>query len=118
MRLKSEIWIHAYIRTCANANCPAYVVRHGDDDAGAPFIKINHLDGTASLYGPAPAGFSEVADDQRFVALFAAGNTSEADVDAYIKRQSDFDPDLWLIEVEDAKKRHFLEGWLSAAERE
>lgn len=53
MRLKSELWIHAYLRACAAADCPAFVVRHGDNDAGAPFIKINHLDGTASLYGPA-----------------------------------------------------------------
>lgn len=113
MRLKSEIWIRAYIRICANADCPAFVVRHGDDDAGAPFVKINHLDGTASLYGPAPAGFSEVADDQRFVVLFDAEDTPETVVDDYIKQQGEFDPDLWLIEVEDAKRRHFLEGWLA-----
>lgn len=115
MRLKSQLWIQAYIRACANENCPAMVVRHGDNDAGAPFIKINHLDGTASLYGPAPAGFSEVANDQRFVALMTAPETTEAEVDDYIQQQYAFDPDLWLIEVEDAKRRHFLDGWLATA---
>ncbi len=94
MRLKSQLWIQAYIRTCANENCPAMVVRHGDNDAGAPFIKINHLDGTASLYGPAPAGFTEVANDQRFVALMTAPETTEAEVDDYIQQQYAFDPDL------------------------
>ncbi len=113
MRLKSEIWIRAYIRTCAQADCPAFVVHHGDDSAGAPFIKINHLDGTASLYGPAPAGFEEVANDQRFTPILTDDETSEADVDSYIAQQKTFDPDLWLIEVEDAKKRHFLEGWMA-----
>lgn len=115
MRLKSQLWIQAYIRTCARADCPAVVVRHGDDDAGAPFIKINHLDGTASLYGPAPAGFSEVADDQRFTPLLTAPETTEETVDAYIEQQYAFDADLWLIEVEDAKRRHFLDGWLAPA---
>jgi hypothetical protein len=115
MRLKSQIWIQAYIRTCATENCPAFVVHHGDNDAGAPFIKINHLDGTASLYGPAPAGFSEVADEQRFVALLTKPDTTETAVDDYIRQQSEFDSDLWLIEVEDAKRRHFLDGWLAPA---
>lgn len=115
MRLKSELWLRAYIRTCASADCPAFVVRHGDDDAGAPFIKINHLDGTASLYGPAPAGFDEVAEGQRFTAIFDKPDTPESEVDRYIERQCEFDPDLWLIEVEDAKRRHFLDGWLAPA---
>ena len=113
MRLKSEFWVHAYIRTCAGHHCPAFVVRHGDDDAGALYIKINHLDGTASLYGPAPAGFDEQAQAQHFIAMFARADTSEADVDGYIARQADYDSDLWLIEVEDAKRRHFLNGWLT-----
>lgn len=114
MRLKTGIWIRAYIRICAGANCPAYVVRHGDDDAGAPYIKINHLDGTASLYGPAPAGFDEVVEGQRFAAVFANGTTPERKIDDYIAHLGTHDPDLWLVEVEDAKKRHFLDGWLEA----
>ncbi|MBU2531760.1 MAG: DUF1491 family protein [Alphaproteobacteria bacterium] len=114
MRLKSGFWILAYIRTCAQANCAAYVVRHGDDDAGAAFIKINHLDGTASLYGPAPAGMSEAIDAQRFAVLIGPDAArSESDVDAYVAKQYEYDPDLWLIEVEDAKRRHFLDDWLA-----
>ena len=112
MRLKTEFWAHAYIRICASAGCPAFVVRHGDDDAGAAFIKINHLDGTASLYGPAPTGFSEVSRERRFVTLISPPDRAEAEVDAYLTRQYEFDSDMWLIEVEDAKKRHFLEDWL------
>jgi hypothetical protein len=115
MRLKSEFWVSAYIRTCARSDCPAFVVRHGDDDAGAPFIKINHLDGTASLYGPAPAGFSSTAAEQRFVPLFAEPDTPEAEIDRYLAQQHEFDQDLWLIEVEDAKRRHFLDEWLIPA---
>ena len=46
MRLKAEIWIKAYIRRCAAAGAAAVVVRHGDDDAGAIFIRVSRLDGT------------------------------------------------------------------------
>jgi len=112
MRLKAEFWAHGYIRICANANCPAFVVRHGDDDAGAVFVKINHLDGTASLYGPAPTGFSEVSRERRFVAVMEPPDMPERDVDAHLAQQFEFDSDMWLIEVEDAKRRHFLDDWL------
>lgn len=113
MRLKAEFWVHGYIRICANEGCPAFVVRHGDDDAGAIFVKINHLDGTASLYGPAPVGFSVASSDRRFAPLMAAPETPEAEVDAYLRQQYEFDGDLWQIEVEDAKRRHFLGDWLT-----
>jgi len=38
---------------------------------------------------------------------FAAG--VETDVDAAIARQRGFDPDLWVIEVEDRHGRHLLD---------
>ena len=114
MRLKTEIWVHAYIRICANAGCPVFVVRHGDDDAGTPFVKINRLDGSAQLYGPAPAGMSGSGSGQRFVAIFGGDCRDESDIDSYIASQVTFDPDLWLVEVEDAKGRHFLDDWLLA----
>jgi hypothetical protein len=112
MRLKTEIWVHAYIRICANAGCPAFVVRHGDDDAGAPFVKINRLDGHARLFGPAPAGITDVAAGQQFVAIFDGDWRPESVIDSYVASQAEFDTDLWLVEVEDANGRHFLDEWL------
>ena len=62
VRLKSEIWVKAYIRRCATEGAPAVVVNRGDEDAGVIFIKIARLDGTADLYGPAPAGLVDRLD--------------------------------------------------------
>lgn len=112
MRLKSEIWVKAYLRVRSAAGVSAMVVRHGDDDAGAVFIKVATLDGRATLYGPAPSGFEPTGADRRWVAHLAKPTTTEADVDAYLERQADFDPDLWVIEVEDRAGRHFLDDWL------
>ena len=58
MRLKAEIWVKAYVRRCAVEGVAAVVVRHGDDDAGAIFIRINRLDGTSLLFGPARRGLT------------------------------------------------------------
>ena len=54
MRLKSGIWVAAYIRRCQVAGAFVAVRRRGADEAGAIFIKLNRLDGTAEVYGPAP----------------------------------------------------------------
>jgi ribokinase len=118
MRLKTEIWVKAYLRVRSAESVSAMVVRHGDDDAGAIFIKIATLDGRATLYGPAPSGFEptggdRIGSDRRWVPHLAKPTTTEADVDAYLEQQADFDPDLWVIEVEDRQGRHFLDDWLA-----
>lgn len=121
MRLRSEIWVKAYIRRCASAGVMAVVARHGDDDAGAIFIRINRLDGTSVLYGPAPAGLDSGALDREWVmrpaARGASGPGPDAAIDAVLAREVDFDTDLWIIEVEDRAGRHFLDGWLSVEGR-
>ena len=50
LRLKSEIWVKAYLRRCAVAGIDAVLLRRGDVDAGAIYIKVSRLDGTADLY--------------------------------------------------------------------
>lgn len=112
MRLKSEIWVKAYLRRCAVEGASAVVVRHGDDDAGAIFIKVNRLDGQCRVFGPAPAGLDDTATDRRWTTRLGGGDQAEAAADAFLAREREFDPDLWVIELEDRAGRHFLEGWL------
>ena len=114
MRLKAEFWIKGYLRRCAVEGASAVVVRHGDDDAGAIFIKVNRLDGTCFLFGPAPAGYSGMDSDRRWVACGAANGLPEDEADAYLAKEARFDSDLWLVEVEDRGGRHFLDEQLLA----
>jgi hypothetical protein len=113
MRLRTEIWIKAYIRRCMVAGAMAVVVRHGDDDAGAVFIRINRLDGTSIVYGPAPAGLDNAALDRQWVATLGSDAKPDLDIDRHLGREFEFDPDIWIIEVEDRAGRHFLDGWLA-----
>lgn len=110
MRLKSEIWVKAYLRRCNGDDAPAVVVHRGDVDAGVIFIKIARLDGTADLYGPAPAGLVERFDREWVPVRTCA---AESEVDTLIRREIDMDRDIWVLEVEDRAGRHFLEDWLS-----
>ena len=114
MRLKSEIWVKAYIRRCQHEGVAVALVRRGDIDAGAIYIKVSHLDGAAVLFGPAPAGFEEAREERRWQACLEPAPTSEVEVDAYLARQIEFDPDIWIVAVEDRQGRHFLEDWLAS----
>ncbi|MEW5963388.1 MAG: DUF1491 family protein [Pseudomonadota bacterium] len=116
MRLKSEIWVKAYLRQCAGQGIAAVVVRHGDDDAGAIYLKINRLDGTARLFGPAAAGLSNPDGERRWTECLGAEGVPEAEVDARLRREIDFDSDLWVIEVEARDGRHLLDDWLAPRE--
>ena len=111
MRLKADIWVKAYMRRCALEGAAAMLERRGDEDAGAIYIKIVRLDGTACLYGPAPAGLAEEREDRRFVPMTST-TAPERDCDDRLARECDFDPDIWIVAIEDRQGRHFLDDWL------
>ncbi len=109
MRLKSVVWVKAYIRRCAVGGAAAFVVRHGDDDAGAVYIKVSRLNGQAVLYGPAPMSLDGADEDRRWSVHIGAEPRPEQEIDSYLAQQFSFDQDIWVIEVEDLEGRHFLE---------
>jgi hypothetical protein len=111
VRLKSAIWVAAYVRRCHVEGAYAVVRRRGAEEAGAVFIKVSRLDGTADLYGPAPqTAFDEARPaDRAFSACLKAGAASEQESEAYLARELRFDPDIWIVEVEDRAGRHFLD---------
>jgi hypothetical protein len=113
MRLKSGIWVAAYVRRCYIEGAFAAVRRRGADEAGAVCIKINRLDGTGILYGPAPqAVFDEAQPAGRIFTAILGRETPvpEANIEARLVREIGFDPDLWIVEVEDRAGRNFLDG--------
>jgi hypothetical protein len=113
MRIRSDIWVKAYVRRRTAQGCFAGVTAHGDDMAGAIYIKINRLDGQVVVFGPAPAGMDEVDTERRFACVHKTPTLLEAEADAQISRQREFDSDLWVIEVEDRRGEHGLDGWLA-----
>ncbi len=113
MRLKADIWVKAYMRRCEIDGAQAVLQRRGDADAGAIYIKVSRLDGTATLFGPAPAGMDVEREDRRWVRLLPGEAAPETECDAYLARQTEFDPDIWIVVVEDRQGRHFLDDWLA-----
>ena len=104
-RLKSDIQVKALIRRCDLATIGVVVTARGDPDAGAILIK---------LYDRA-AGDAVLTQTRRadgtlgWMRATGAEPVAEADADAYITRQRDRDPDLWVIEIETAAPETVLD---------
>ena len=105
-RLRSDFFVSAHLRRCAVEGVDAVLRRRGAAEAGAIFLKVDRLDGTADLYGPAPQSLVDDSGERRFTALM--GSAAPPDVDARLAREGRFDPDYWLIEIDDRAGRHLL----------
>jgi hypothetical protein len=100
MALKTAIWVSAHVRRCYVSGLAAVVARHGADEAGAVLVRVIGRDGRAKLFGPAPGPAFDDIGRRRFRAL-TAGPADPADVNAQVERQLSFDPDLWIIDIDD-----------------
>jgi hypothetical protein len=109
MRVTSAIWVAAFVRRCFVEGAMATVARHGADEAGAILVIVDWLDKTADLYGPAPqSAFSESRPSDRRFQLLLERAEREA-VNTRLASEIRFDPDLWIVEVEDRGGRSFLD---------
>ena len=106
MRLTAAFWVQAYLRRLALENIPAYILVHGDDTAGAVLVKLATLDGQARLF---QRGFDLQTGDRVWQQLEQG---TEEQIDTTLQRQLGFDPDLWVIELEDRAGRHFLDDYV------
>jgi hypothetical protein len=110
-RLKTALWVAAYLRRCHVEGIFAVVRRRGAEEAGAVFVRVCRLDGTSDLFGPAPQSAFDAAEGtaRAFAPSLATQSAADADVEAYLARQVKFDPDVWIVEIEDRAGRNFLD---------
>lgn len=102
-RLKTDLWVRAYLKRLELSNIPAYVTRRGQPDLGNVMVKCATLDGQARLWARQTNLMTGASGWQ----VLAEG--AEAEVDASAKKQRSFDPDLWLIEIESREGRTLLD---------
>lgn len=110
MRLRSDIFVSALIRRAELEGAVAMLRRRGAAEAGAIFVKLDTLDGRSQLFGPAPQS-EELPDgfDRMFSRVHLQEWLDPLDAEARLKREIMFDPDLWIVEIEDRAGRTFLD---------
>ena len=103
MQLPSEVWVQALVRRAELGGAFAVVVRRGDARGGAVLVKaLNRRTGAVRLFAEAVRG------EDGGVWMEPHPGLAEPELDAYAERQARYDPDLWVVEVEDGEGRHFL----------
>ena len=102
-RLATSIWVSAYLTRLSLEGIHAHVVRKGDGTAGAVAVKVALMNGRASFF---TRGYGL---DGKIGWQAQIEDALEAEVDAALTRQRGYDPDLWVIEVEDPRGRHMLD---------
>ena len=106
--MRSDIWVSAYLRRCTVEGVSAVLRRRGAADAGAIFVRIHRLDGRSALYGPAPQSLAtgfEYGVDRIFVRMHRPEWIEDRDAEERLAREFSFDPDVWIVEVEDREGR-------------
>ena len=101
--LSSDLWVSALIRRAEIGGASATVVRRGDARAGTVIVKAyNTRSRQARLYTEAFGPDGDRLWIQPVVSEF------ESELDAYVQRQIGYDPDVWVVEIEDREGRHFI----------
>jgi hypothetical protein len=103
-RLKAGIFVRALIRRAEVEGAQAYVVRKGVEESGAILLKISKLDGTSTVLSQARRGEGEL------VWVKPLGDAVDDEkARAWFDKQIKFDPDVWIVEIEDRQSRAFVD---------
>ncbi len=110
MRVTSEFWVGALLRRASQQGAFATIIHKGAAEAGAIFIIVNDLSGHVSLLGPAPqmSYGSGRSVDRLFEQV--AENLTDNELAEKVARERSFDPDVWVIEIEDKQGRSFIQA--------
>ncbi|TNE61476.1 MAG: DUF1491 family protein [Alphaproteobacteria bacterium] len=109
-RLTTGLWVAAHVRTCFLADMPAFVVAKGDDARGGVILKINRFAAGVLLLEQS----RDFDGGKIWRILGAPEGTDEAEADSRIAKKRGFDPDLWVIEIEDARGQYQPDAPISA----
>lgn len=104
-KISAEFWVRAYLRRCHQEAVSVVVSRRGDSTAGVVVIKLNLIEKGCVV-------LTQIRlPDGKFGWRHATGQmpVAEKDADKYIDRQIRYDPDIWVLEIEDRSGRHLLQ---------
>lgn len=105
-RLKTSLWISAQIRLCDLSSMSAIVARRGDSDAGQVMILRDLMDGTVELF----ARTTDLDGNRAWRCVSGPEPVTSAAAQEIIEREAGFDPDLWVLAVEDRDRKYELDA--------
>ncbi len=104
-RLPTGLWVQAHTARCSAAGIPVTVLRRGDADRGMVIVKLRRRDGDVRLVTQT----RDMDGTLVWTSVFEGRFVNEAEAGEFVDRQASYDPDIWIIEVEDGDE----DGWFS-----
>ena len=96
-RLRTALWVTALVRRCNIDSIPIVVARRGDNDAGLVIVKLDRLDGTYGVFARTTTPEGNMA----WRSISGVSAVANLQAETIIEREVGFDPDLWVLVVED-----------------
>ena len=101
MAVKTEIWVKGHLRRCFAAGLTGVVARRGATEAGSVFVKVTLTEGTARLLAPAAGPAYDEEGRRRWEFPLGSEPAQQDDIDRFLARQIAFDPDIWILDIDD-----------------
>ena len=101
MSVKTEIWVKAHLRRCFAAGLTGVVARRGAAEAGTVFVRVALAAGTARLLAPAAGPAYDEEGRRRWEFPLGEEPLKQDEVDRFLERQMAYDPDIWILDIDD-----------------
>lgn len=100
MRVTTDFFVSALVRRVFSGGGFAAILRKGASEAGAVFVVSRDRLGQTRLFGPAPQTSYDDAKPQDRLLVEVDVQASEEKAAARLERETRFDPDIWIVEIE------------------
>ena len=105
-RIPTHLWLDAHIKQSQAQGISVYIVHKGAEMSGSILLKLNGLEGDVKL-------LSQIRDMDgtlSWMHVLGKEHVAESEADAYITRNTERDPDIWVVEIEDKNFFNPFEG--------
>ena len=94
------------MRICNREGIFVTIAKKGNEEAGAVLLKLNRGQAGCEVFSQ----IRSVDGDPGWLRATGKDLVSEAEADSYIAQEMGFDPDLWVVEIEDQKGLYQMDG--------
>lgn len=99
--LPTALWVESHISQCQSNCIPVYVMNKGAHSGAAVLLKINGLHNGCKILSQTRDIDGQLCWMHALKPKAGKEEIAESEIDAYIRRSIERDPDVWAIEIED-----------------
>ncbi len=103
-KLAPKLWVSSLVRRADQAGEFAAVLKKGDETAGQVLLLVRRRNGTTQVF----ARTLNSRGDYSWTVAVEAREEDITKINEYVERQTRFDPDLWVVELNTENPERFV----------